>query len=922
MNQNDLRNYAAAFELCIGKIENGTERKSAIEETVAILGAIVSDAEELRNYLYENVSFSGDDIAAMLSADNHKGKDKEWWNNLRQTSDYKGTYWNRYKAYLSGAKKWSQKTIEKSINEPTDFVMNCISNPSSGVPEKSYGAVFGYVQSGKTANYIGLINKAVDAGYRIIIVLAGMHNNLRSQTQMRIDEEVLGFETSIEYLKKKDGLVPSVIGVGNLNLKMDRSIEPLTSRDEKGDFTKNRASGGKQYDQPKIFIVKKKNTVLQGIYDNLSMNHAIVTNPDGKKKFPCEYSLLVIDDEADQASVNTKYKTDRNGEISDESDVSRINELIRKILSLFSCRSYVGYTATPYANVFIPPQISDDELEDDLFPKDFIVCLPKPAGYVGAMEFFGEDENSETMPLRRRITTELDDFIDSKTKQIISPLPDELKKAILCFIIITAARNVRGQVLEPNSMLIHVNRLNDVQNSLKSMVDDYFSEVQSYINGGDTEIIDTLHDLWDIDFVPTTKKMQQDFSAYMEGADCSDWIDIEKEIKRLIGSHQIRVFEINGKSDDVLCYKEFKDEGRQLNVIAIGGDKLSRGLTLEGLTVSFFMRSSQMYDTLMQMGRWFGFRPKYTDLCRLFVSDELFRWFMVVSFATENLRNQIHYMNEYNRTPMDFGLRIASHPDMLISSRNKIKTGQERTLTFNNTVSQTRSIDISASTYNRNFEAVESFISKLGAESTDHWEKLGRTSGTDHIFWDNVDGSLVADFLSEYRTSEKANKVNSLYMAEYIKDQMKLGGLVTWTVCLKNTGRTDPPNSIGSYTVGQGLKRSEGQYACDSSVCSIKSLKSKDEEYIDFTKEQLQEKDKMKANDESDDSIRKKLRTRERGLLILCPLDTEEIKGLKIEGQTYKTPFGFIAVFPDNEGQGNDITYRFNPIAIESSDEF
>lgn len=922
MEQNELRTYEAAFTLCLGEKEKGLEPVEAINKIVVMMGPLVSDAEDLREYLYREVSFSSNDIASMLSADDRKGKDKEWWNNLRQTSGFKGTYWNRYKAYLSGTKKWSQKTIEKSINEPTDFVMNCISNPNSGVPEKSYGAVFGYVQSGKTANYIGLINKAVDAGYKIIIVLAGMHNNLRSQTQMRIDEEVLGFETSIEYLRQKAGLVPSIIGVGTLNFKMDKSIEALTSRDEKGDFTKGRAGVSRQYDQPKIFIVKKQSKVLQYVYDNLSKNHAAVQNPDGTSLFPCEYSLLVIDDEADQASVNTKYKTDRSGEISDDSEVSKINELIRRILSLFSCRSYVGYTATPYANVFIPPQISDAELEDDLFPKDFIVCLPKPAGYVGAMEFFGEDENSETMPLRRRITTELDNFIDSKTKQIISPLPDELKKAILCFIIITAARNVRGQVLEPNSMLIHVNRLNDVQNSLKSMVDDYFSEVQSYINGGDTEIIDTLHELWDKDFVPTTKKMQQDFSAYMEGVDCSDWSDVEKEIKRLIGNHQIRVFEINGKSDDVLCYKEFKDEGRQLNVIAIGGDKLSRGLTLEGLTVSFFMRSSQMYDTLMQMGRWFGFRPKYTDLCRLFVSDELFRWFMVVSFATENLRNQIHYMNEYNRTPMDFGLRIASHPDMLISSRNKIKTGQERTLTFNNTVSQTRSIDINASTYNRNFEAVESFISKLGAESTDHWEKLGRTSGTDHIFWDNVDGSLVADFLSEYRTSEKANKVNSLYMAEYIKDQMKLGGLVTWTVCLKNTGRTDPPISIGRYTIGQGLKRSEGQYACDSSVCSIKSLKSKDEEYIDFTKEQLQEKDKMKANDESDDSIRKKLRTRERGLLILCPLDTEEIKGLKIEGQNYKTPFGFIAVFPDNEGQGNDITYRFNPIAIENGDEF
>ncbi len=416
--------------------------------------------------------------------------------------------------------------------------------------------------------------------------------------------------------------------------------------------------------------------------------------------------------------------------------------------------------------------------------------------------------------------------------------------------------------------------------------------------------------------------MQQEFSAYMEGIECSNWCDIELEIRRIIGNHQIKIFEINGKSDDVLCYKEFKDEGRQLNVIAIGGDKLSRGLTLEGLTVSFFMRSSMMYDTLMQMGRWFGFRHQYTDLCRLFVSDELFRWFMVVSFATENLRNQIHYMNEYNRTPMDFGLRIASHPDMLISARNKLKTGQECTLTFNNTVSQTRSIDVNAEIYNRNFDAVENFIAKLGIENTDHWTKLGRKSGTDHIFWDDVDGRLVSDFLAEYRTSPKASKVNSLYMADYIRDQIKLGGLITWTVCLKNTGRSSPDITIGNYSIGQGLKRSEGEYVCDSFVCSIKSLKSKDEEYVDFTQEQIKEKDRMKANGDSDDKVRKQLRTRDRGLLILCPLDAEEIAGLKIEGQTYNTPFGFIAVFPDNEGQGNSRTYRLNPIAVENGDEF
>ena len=212
---------------------------------------------------------------------------------------------------------------------------------------------------------------------------------------------------------------------------------------------------------------------------------------------------------------------------------------------------------------------------------------------------------------------------------------------------------------------------------------------------------------------------------------------------------------------------------------------------------------------------------------------------------------------------MDFGLRIASYPDMLISARNKIKTGQECTLTFSNTVSQTRSIDRNADTYNLNFEAVERFISNLGENSSDHWDKLGRKSGTDHIFWDDVNGSIVADFLSEYRTSSKASKVKSLFLADYIRDQNQLGGLMKWTVCLKNTGRKNPPLTIGDFSIGQGLKRSKGQYEADESICSIKSLKSKDEEYLDFSKEQMEEKDKMKANGDSDDKIRKQLRTSE-----------------------------------------------------------
>lgn len=558
---------------------------------------------------------------------------------------------------------------------------------------------------------------------------------------MRIDEEVLGFETSLAYIKGKTD-VSSVIGVGKIpsSCKMP---QPLTSRDESGDYTKNRAATTLLLENQVIFIVKKQKTVLENILENFSNNPKI--GSDGQ--FSTDYSLLVIDDEADQASVNTKYKKDKkNGGISEgESSVSTINGLIRSILNLFKCSSYVGYTATPYANIFIPPVLKHDVLKEDLFPKDFIVSLPKPKGYIGALEFFGEDEDSEIMPLVRYVETELDDFINIKNKTLTSHIPKEMKNAVLSFIIVIAVRNLRGYTKEPNSMLIHVNRLNDIQTDLKQEVENYFDEVSSYINNGDKNIITQMKKMWDEDFIKTTEKMRIQYPSYMDNIIESTWEDVENEIRRIISCHLIKISEINGKSKDVLCYKEAKDEGVQFNVIAIGGDKLSRGLTLEGLSVSFFMRESKMYDTLMQMGRWFGFRPGYADLCRLYVPAGLFGWFMKVSYATEDLRNQISYMRDCGKTPSEFGLRVATNPEMLISSSNKIKTGTERVYTFNNRLNQTRSFDINSNIYDINFNAVEMLLKKIGKPVTDqHWSNLGRAAKkSEHYFWENVDGNLI-----------------------------------------------------------------------------------------------------------------------------------------------------------------------------------
>ena len=917
--EKDSAFYVSAAEMCLANIHNGKSGEDAIKSTLDIFASLVSNIDDLREYLYKNISFEADMGPAMLYGAGVK--DREWWNKYKSNNPNKLMYWNRYKHYLQANKKWNITTIGRSIDTPTDYIMNAISNPLAKTPEKSYGLVFGYVQSGKTANYIGLINKAIDAGYKIIIVLAGMHNNLRSQTQTRIDEEVLGFETSIEYLKKfnnTDLNSLSSIGVGRTGMKIDVHVEPLTSRDERGDFSKQRASVSRTFDNPKIFIVKKQKGVLENIYNNFYSNHAISTDASGKRVFSCDYPLLVIDDEADQASVNTKYKADKNGGVMPDADMSKINEMIRKILSLFECKSYVGYTATPYANIFIPPHEKNPDVGADLFPEDFIICLPKPNGYMGAMEFFGEDENSTIMPLHRTINTDLESVVDINSKSIIGKM-SELRTAILSFLISTAVRNLRGFTLEPNSMLIHINRLTDIHSELSQIVKDDYSDIESYISGGDTDIIKELTDLWTNDYAPTTTKMKSDFPAYMQGVSDVNLNDVLSEIRRIADTHAIRIMEINGKSDDVLCYKKYKDEKRQLNVIAIGGDKLSRGLTLEGLTVSFFMRSSTMYDTLMQMGRWFGFRPKYADLCRLYVSDELFRNFMVVSYATEDLRDQVNYMVNYDKSPKDFGLRVSSHPELYITSLNKLKTGQERTLSFSNTTSQTRSIEVDADSYNINFDVANTLVSNMGVPSADHWSKLQRESQAKHLFWDNVSSSLIIDFFSSYQTSQHANKVNARNIADYISQQNKFGNLVSWTVCLRNSG-TNAPISIGGQTVGSGLKRSPDQYVFDGKICSIKSLKSKDEEYCDFTQEQMEQVKKLKESKTSDYEIRKQLRNAKSGLLILCPLDADEITALKISDKEHKPPIGFIVVFPDAGVHQTCQSYRLNPIALESGD--
>lgn len=917
----ELDLYFASYSYCDEQVrENGLSILEAVNQTLGKFGALISDKKQLREFLYSEVT-AYTEPAVCISANDLD--DKGWWTNRRNSEDVQLEYWTRYYNYLRKKPSWSLPAIN-DIDISTDDVMDSIANPQAAGSLVRMGMVFGYVQSGKTAHYLGLINKAFDAGYRIIIILSGIHNSLRSQTQSRIDEEVLGYETSLEALEDQNR-ERNAIGVGiGRNNQVQEILQSITTRDEKGDISKS--TEGVTMHPPILIVTKKIAPVLRRILRYFKKN-PIAEVIDGKKVIPSQFPALIIDDEADQASVNTNECFDEDGNLIEDYNPSTINSLIRELVQVFQRRTYIGYTATPFANIFIPPNVETEKHGFDLYPRDFIVRAPRADNYVGAREFFGirGDENTPAMPLCRDIIQGAG-YLGKGTKKDdpVGPLPRELKQAIKFFLISTALRNCRGQINKPNTMLIHIVRFVGQQNIIKKKVKQYYDEeIENYIQYGDSGIHDELKKIWETDYLNTSTAMRAQFSKYMK--DCTDvsWKEVWMEIQRIVRRKEIVVYSVNGKSDDALLYK--KHEGKPFNVIVIGGDKLSRGLTLEGLTISYYTRGSNTYDTLMQMGRWFGFRPGYLDACRLFTTKGLKADFAHISMATEDLADQFDYMNDLaDQTPMTFGLRVASHPDLEITARNKLRTGLEVKRDFSCKLSQTRVFDMDPDQYERNFEAVEQLLTVIkGCQVTrqQYRERLGRDMPGEHYFWMNVTGYDVASFLETYETSRTATRANSKYMADYIKTMNAVGGIKNWTVCLMNVSGNGEDFEIAGLTVGAGIKRKDDTLVITDTTCSIHTMTSAGHEYYDYSQTEYEKaenlRDKLKKADSprANEAIRQETRAFEKGLLLLYPIaQAGELTRRMNRG---KPPFGFAVVFPDRKGKGDLHTYRMTEIALE-----
>lgn len=688
-------------------------------------------------------------------------------------------FWNRYRDYLQIEKNFAPQVLN-GLDRLTDRVLDGLFNPRQNVIIDKRGLVVGQVQSGKTSNYTGLICKAADAGYKLIIVLAGIHNNLRSQTQLRLDEGFLGFDTQHQRAFNQNNLW---IGVG----KIDQGIvaHSLTSSMEKGDFSSGAANSlGLNFNtnEPIIAVVKKNARVLERL--NQWLNAQAIELPDGIRVIRNK-ALLMIDDEADNASINTNPENDQS---------TRINSLIRTTLRLFDRSGYIGYTATPFANIFIP--ITDD----DLFPRDFIINLPAPSNYIGPEKVFGfdlieEDETSDSvLPIVRTIE-DYNDFIPVSLKHkdnyyefgsdpggrkevpLPTEIPESLKLAIKSFILTCTIRRLRGQGNMHNSMLVHVSRLVSWQKRVAELVADAFDFYRRGIEMNIGSIIEELRVAYEVDSenyksYPTTSRqiLSSDLAILDDNIRVHEWREIVPLLNE--AASRILVREINGGSADILNYYEHKNG---LSVIAIGGDKLSRGLTLEGLSVSYYLRASKMYDTLMQMGRWFGYRPGYVDLCRLFISAELAEWFCHITLASQQLREEFEYMADVaGSTPDQYALRVRTHSGVLqISASNKIRRAVEVRVSWSGDLVESYELSKDSNIIQRNLDAFNVFVSNLSSTFV---------KNKNYYLWRNVKVASIKDFLKCFHVYNNLKSAAPANLLRFIESKERSGLLTEWAV--------------------------------------------------------------------------------------------------------------------------------------------
>jgi len=745
----------ARFLLDSGYDQEAVLRNDLIPQDLRDWVSARLDEESNRPFEFARVISSGTETSDWLA-----NVDRSEWH-----------YWPTLRAYLLGIKGWPKDTVT-SLDDASDKILRQLKQPSTSEFD-TRGLVLGYVQSGKTANFTAVIAKAADAGYRLVVVFSGIDNGLRRQTQIRLNRELTGYPSN----------PPGAIRMPPVG----KQWHQFTTDDLQGDFHAGRANhAALQGSQPVLLVVKKNGHVLRRLQAWLE------TAPENVRS---ALPALFIDDEADQASVDSRgsYQTEEDfrADNPDYEPPAVINGLIRTIVGLFDRRAYVAYTATPFANILIPHDTYDGSAGADLYPKDFFIDLPKPRGYFGTEEFFGrfdpvDDTKVEGLDVLRIIPPEeVISFVQN------NELTSNVDEAIHAFILGGAARALRGKPDAPCTMLVHTSQRIADQRPTKDLVEVRFRELKDeWRYSRKKGIRARLEKLWSTNFFETTAKVS--------GAKAFQPFE---ELEHFIGPflEAVVVREINSDKGEVLDYEKEPN----LKAIAVGGNRLSRGLTLEGLLVSVFARKSPQYDTLLQMARWYGYRGGYEDLTRIYTTQQLAGWFADLALVEYRLRQDMQvYDQSPGLTPYEVGMRILQHPSMQVTSALKRRFTSSRTISqsYSEQLAQTFKFPLHAEEElavisERNRLVTRNLLRGLGAST--EVTKFGP-------IWLDVPASTVVEFLKSFATDPTASGMSLELSAAWIEQQNTVGDLVNWTVVVRGRDAENP-------TLGRATWLPEGE---------------------------------------------------------------------------------------------------------------
>ena len=805
--------------------------------------------------------------------------------------------WNYTNRYIDRLRKSNRsEAVVDEILESSREIISKVGDPSES---EFYvkGLVVGEVQSGKTGNFNAVINRAIDCGYGLVIVFSGIMDDLRAQTQDRIEEDVIGWGIT-DKVKEKVGDKGVGKEIRKFGTDGDATVTQVNSVTTYNSDVSKLMAEKLALNTVNILVCKKNIHIIKNLIKGL---HRHLN--DGETKL--NTALLVVDDEADNASLNNEGHKGQNY-------ASKINEYLRVLLDRFERKTYLGYTATPFANVIqdrnsktdkptdIPQKNSDGEIEQlslskegNIFPDDFICLLESPSNYIGAKNIFDTISDRVKLPILEPIDDYFEDFPSrviievphddddkviargvelfqnqsewndkiGKYGQYLSftswseykkgteasksdysfpkKLPTSLKEAIQCFILAISVREARNKNIKTspfyqphNTMLVHISRFTKWQNTTAKKIKKYIKHLEQSINNDKARnseknsIYTDLENTWLKYYAVIIEDIHQFLpkeyeDPYLSPIVFSSLIDTLPEAIK-----GISVEAINSVTKKSLKYENNKPK----KVIAIGGNRLSRGFTLEGLTINYFVRTTNFSDSLLQMGRWFGYRPGYIDCCKLFTSQETIDKFDSTTRCIEELENEFSKMNERNKTPKQFELRVKKHPGVFKITRTPIlKNTVDVKCSYQDSLAMTTKFDVSASKMSAVWEVFKDKIAPI-------FENSKNNNGI--LVKNEVSIDFIISLLQQENNFDKVDQGLILNYLEGCKNNRKLQN---WSVAVKTRG-----NATTEFGKGV-ISKEESNLPCDVGL-SIRSFPKSDKHINLFKNQKLFKATENSAN--------------------------------------------------------------------------